>query len=150
MSADGEQPRGTGRAVMRWLPATFYVAAAIAHLAVPEKLMMIMPAWVPFPTQVIMLTGMFELAASAALLSRTPLRWWAGVTMALYALRAWPANFKHAVDGIEMPYIGKSWWYHGPRLAFQPMIIWWALYCAGVIDQPWRSGRTPAQETTAR
>eukprot|EP01035_Chromulina_nebulosa_P008054 gene8054-10896_t len=47
--------------------------------------------------------------------------------MALYALCVWPANFKHAIDGIQMPYIGNSWWYHGPRLAFQPVIIWWAL-----------------------
>jgi uncharacterized membrane protein len=137
--AGNKQPRGTGRAVMRWVLAAFYVAAGIAHLAVPEKLLLIMPGWVPFPTQVIMFTGVFELAASAALLTRTPLRWWAGVTMALYALCVWPANFKHAIDGIEMPYIGNSWWYHGPRLALQPVIIWWALYCGGVIDWPWRA-----------
>jgi len=23
-------------------------------------------------------------------------------------------------------------------LAFQPVIVWWALYSAGVIDWPWR------------
>ena len=117
--------------------AAFYAAAGVAHLWVPEKLLLITPAWVPYPTQVIMLTGVFELAASTALVTK-PLRWWAGVTMALYALCVWPANFKHALDGIEMPYIGSSWWYHGPRLAFQPVIIWWALYSAGVTDWPWR------------
>ena len=124
---------------MRWVLAAFYVAAGVAHLAFPDKLIMIMPSWVPFPAQVIMLTGVFELAASTALLTRTPLRWWAGVAMALYAVCVWPANFKHAIDGIEMPYIGNSWWYHGPRLAFQPVIVWWALYCADVIDWPWRT-----------
>ena len=122
---------------MRCVLAAFYVAAGVAHLWVPEKLLLITPAWVPYPTQVIMLTGVFELAASTALVTK-PLRWWAGVTMALYALCVWPANFKHALDGIEMPYIGSSWWYHGPRLAFQPVIIWWALYSAGVTDWPWR------------
>lgn len=123
---------------MRWIIAIFFIGAGIAHLAVPEKLLLITPAWVPFAPQLIFLTGIFELAASIALLTRTPLRWWAGVTMALYALCVWPANFKHAIDGIQMPYIGNSWWYHGPRLAFQPVIIWWALYSAGVIDWPWR------------
>jgi len=122
---------------MRCVLAAFYVAAGVAHLWVPEKLLLITPAWVPYPTQVIMLTGVFELAASTALVTK-PLRWWAGVTMALYAFCVWPANFKHALDGIEMPYIGSSWWYHGPRLAFQPVIIWWALYSAGVTDWPWR------------
>jgi len=134
---DNDGSRGYGRAVMRWVLAAFYVAAGIAHLWVPEKLLLITPAWVPFPVQIIMLTGLFELAASAALVTR-PLRWWAGGTLALYALCVWPANFKHALDGIEMPYIGSSWWYHGPRLAFQPVIIWWALYSAGVTDWPWR------------
>ena len=137
-SPDIDRPRGHGRAVLRWVLAAFYVAAGIAHLWVPEKLLPIVPTWVPFPTQVIILTGMFELAASAALLTK-PLRWWAGVALALYALSVWPANFKHAMDGIEMPLIGNSWWYHGPRLAFQPVIVWWALYGAGVIDWPWNN-----------
>jgi uncharacterized membrane protein len=75
--------------------------------------------------------------ASAALLTR-PLRRWAGITMAIYALGVWPANFKHALDGIDLRYVSSSWLYHGPRLALQPVIMWWALYCAGVIDWPWR------------
>ncbi|WP_299815591.1 hypothetical protein [Tardiphaga sp.] len=132
--------RGHRRAIMRWLLATFYVAAGIAHLLVPEKLLLIMPGWVPYPTQVIMLTGLFELVAATALVTK-PLRWWAGIALALYALCVWPANFKHALDGIDMPLIGHSWWYHVPRLAFQPVLIWWALYGAGVIDWPWRNDR---------
>lgn len=123
---------------MRWVLAAFYSAAGIAHLWVPETLLLITPAWVPFPREVILATGVFEIAASVALVSRSGLRWWAGLAMALYALCVWPANIKHALDGIEMPVIGNSWWYHGPRLAFQPVIIWWALFCAGVIDWPWR------------
>jgi uncharacterized membrane protein len=135
--AEIQPPRGHGRVAMRWVLAAFFIAAGLAHLWVPEKLLLIMPAWVPFPTQVILLTGMFELIASTALVTK-PLRWWAGVALALYALCVWPANFKHAIDGIEMPVIGNSWWYHGPRLALQPVIIWAALYASCVIDWPWR------------
>jgi hypothetical protein len=29
-----------------------------------------------------------------------------------------------------------SWWYHGPRLMFQPVLVWWALYCSEVINWP--------------
>ncbi len=133
-------PRYRYRAALRWVLAALYVAAGIAHLWVPEKLLLIMPSWVPFPTAVIMLTGVFELVASTALVTK-PLRWWAGVGLALYALCVWPANFKHAFDGIEMPYIGNSWWYHGPRLALQPVIIWWALYAGEVTDWPRRGAR---------
>jgi uncharacterized membrane protein len=138
-AASETTPHGHGRAVLRWVLAAFFVAAGIAHLAAPDKLLSITPSWVPFAPQVIFLTGMFELTASAALVTRSPLRWWAGVSLALYALCVWPANFKHALDGIAMPYIGTSWWYHGPRLAFQPVIIWAALYAAEVLDWPWRN-----------
>jgi uncharacterized membrane protein len=125
------------RAVMRWIIAAFYVAAGVAHLAVPEKLLSITPSWVPLAPQVIFLTGLFELAVSIALIT-TPFRFWAGILMAIYAICVWPANFKHAMSGVELPYITNSWLYHGPRLALQPVIVWWALYCAGVINWPWR------------
>ncbi len=123
------------RAAMRWAIAVFYVAAGIAHLIAPDKLLSITPGWVPFPMQVVLFTGVFEILASLALVTK-PLRWWAGVAMAIYALCVWPANFKHAMDAIDLPYVSSSWLYHGPRLAFQPVIIWWALYCAHVIDWP--------------
>ncbi len=125
------------RAVMRWALAAIYFAAGIGHLWIPEKFLEITPTWVPFAPQIIFITGLCELAGSVALVTK-PLRWWAGVALAAYAICVWPANFKHAIDGIELPYVGNSWLYHGPRLAFQPVLIWWALYSSKVIDWPWR------------
>ena len=133
------------RAIMRWTIAALYVAAAVAHFAAPDKLLSITPSWVPFAPQVIFLTGVFEVAVSVALITQ-PFRIWAGIAMAIYALCVWPANFKHAIDGIDLPYVSNSWFYHGPRLALQPVIIWWALYCAGVIDWPWQHGDAKARQ----
>lgn len=127
----------TARAIMRWVLALVYTTAGLGHLFLPEKLLSITPGWVPFSPQIIFLTGIFEIVASIALVTGA-FRWWAGVTMAIYALCVWPANFKHALSGVDIPYLANSWLYHGPRLAFQPVIIWWALYCAEVIDWPWR------------
>jgi uncharacterized membrane protein len=127
----------TGRAVMRWILAAFYAAAGIAHLRAPDLLLAITPSWVPFAPQVILVTGLCELAGAVALVTR-PLRWWAGMALAAYAICVWPANFKHAIDGVDLPHIANSWLYHGPRLAFQPVLVWWALYCAEIIDWPWR------------
>ena len=132
-----EPENDTGRAVMRWILAALYAAAGVAHLAVPDKLLAITPSWVPFPSQVIFITGVCEILGAIALVTR-PLRRWAGIAFAAYAICVWPANFKHAIDGIDLPYIASSWLYHGPRLAFQPVLVWWALYCSGVIDWPWR------------
>jgi uncharacterized membrane protein len=140
-------PFSIARAVMRWVLAAFFVAAGIAHLAVPQALVSITPDWVPFAPQVIFVTGLCEFAGAVALVTR-PLRQWAGIALAVYALSVWPANIKQAIDGIVIAHIPNSWWYHGPRLAFQPVIIWWALFCAGVIDWPWRRRRKPVRTAT--
>jgi uncharacterized membrane protein len=141
MPSDAPPDRSAlARAVMRWILAVVFVAAGIGHLFAPEPFLAITPSWVPFAPQVIFITGLCELAGAVALVTK-PLRWWAGVAFAAYALCVWPANFKHAIDGIALPHVTNSWLYHGPRLALQPVIIWWALYCADVIDWPWRRKR---------
>ena len=53
--------------------AAFYIAAGIAHLLVPDKLLAITPAWVPFATQLILITGVCEIAGAIALVTE-PLR----------------------------------------------------------------------------
>jgi len=118
--------------------AALYSAAGLMHLAGPGTLLLITPSWLPCARSVILLTAIYELCASVALITR-PLRWWAGISMAHYAICVWQANWKHPLDNIDLPCIANSWLYHGPRLARQPMIVWWALYCANAIDWPWRS-----------
>lgn len=125
---------------MRWVLAAFFAAAGAAHLAVPDKLLAMTPAWVPFASEVILLTGLLEFAAALALVTK-PLRWWAGIALALYSLCVWPANINHAFGGIDIAGLPNGWWYHGPRLAAQPLIIWACLYAASVIDWPFRRQR---------
>ncbi len=129
----------TVRAVLRWIMAAFFVLAGVLHLRAPDEMLMIMPSFVPYPREVIFLTGIFEFIAAAALLTNR-FRIRAGVALALYSLAVWPANIKHAFEGIHVAGIPDTWWYHGPRLIAQPLIIWWALYCSGTIDWPWRKG----------
>ena len=131
----GPPPFPRARAIMRWVIAAFFVAAGVAHLAVPQALLSITPDWVPFAPQVIFVTGLCEFAGAAALVTRR-FRYWAGIALAAYAICVWSANFKHAFDHVDIPHIWSSWWYHAPRLAFQPAIVWWALFSAGVIDWP--------------
>jgi uncharacterized membrane protein len=123
------------RQVMRWAMAAFYVLAGVGHLVLPEKFLAIVPDWIPFPDVVVIATGVCEIAGGIALIV-TRLRWLAGIMLALYAIGVFPANVKHAFEGIHLPPVPDSWWYHGPRLAFQPVLVWWALFCAGVIDWP--------------
>jgi uncharacterized membrane protein len=134
------------RAIMRWIIAAVFAAAGVAHLAVPDTLLSITPDWVPFAPQVILVTGALEIAGAVALVTR-PLRTWAALALAAYALCVWPANFKHAFAHVDIPHVASSWWYHGPRLALQPVIVWWSLFSGGVIDWPWsrRPSNPPPQ-----
>ena len=125
------------RTALRWTLATIYLVAGAGHLWVPEKFLLIVPAWVPAPETVMFITGWCEIAGAIALLT-TRWRRIAGVMFAIYATCVFPANIKHAVDGVAIWPIPDSWWYHAPRLAFQPVLVWWALFCSGVIDWPMR------------
>ena len=133
-----DRRHATLRRVMRNVIAVFYMSAGILHVARPEKFLPIVPAWVPLPRETVLLTGVCEIAGGVALLIG-PTMSAAGVMLALYAVCVYPANVKHAVEGIHLPPVPDSWWYHGPRLAFQPVLVWWALFCAGVIDWPFRA-----------
>ena len=123
------------RAVMRIVMAAFFASGFVLHLRAAEALVSITPDWVPFPRQVVFLTGLIELAAVAALLIPR-LRKVTGLSLALYIIAVWPANFKHAFEHIVTPPIPDSWWYHAPRLALQPVIAWWALFSTRAIDWP--------------
>nr|WP_245412054.1 DoxX family protein [Methylocella silvestris] len=113
--------------------AAFYFAAGALHLAHPERFLPIMPGSVPYPRAVVLATGVCEIAGALALMVPR-LRRLAGVMLALYAIAVFPANLKHAFAGVRVEGLPDSWIYHGPRLAMQPVLVWWALFCSGVID----------------
>ena len=125
-----------GRRIARWLLAAFYALAGVGHLLATDAMVRIVPRWVPWPREVVLATGLLELAGAAALLTRQ-WRLAAGWAFAAYALCVWPANVQHAIIDLGRG-TGLPWWYHYPRLALQPAIIWWALYASGATDWPWR------------
>ena len=127
----------TGRAITRWGLALFYAIAGILHLALPRPFLSITPAWVMMPGFVVALTGIAELAGSAALLQpwSAGLRRAAGWGLALYALCVWPANFNHMALDLARPDGGLGLAYHVPRLAAQPLLIWLALWTGGVLGR---------------
>jgi uncharacterized membrane protein len=125
------------RTLMRWILAAFYAAAGRVHLNAPDAFLPIVPDWVPFPRDVVLLTGVCELAGAAGLMTAR-LRKAAGVMLGLYAICVFPANLKHAFYEVQVPGLPTTWWYHAPRLAMQPVLVWWALFCSGAIAWPGR------------
>jgi uncharacterized membrane protein len=125
------------RKIIRILLAIFYLIAGVSHLKSPGGFIAITPSWVPYAPEVVMLTGVAEIAGSIGLIIPR-VRYAAGIGLALYALCVWPANINHAVNDIAIGGRHLSWWYHGPRLVFQPVFIWLALWVGCVTDWPFR------------
>jgi len=125
------------RPIARWVLIAAFLAAGVLHVVAPGPFLDITPAWVPFAPVVIALTGLAELAGAVGLMIPR-LRRAAGMGLALYAACVFPANIQHAISdlGLAEPVLG--WAYHGPRLLFQPVIVWWALWVGEVIDWPFR------------
>lgn len=123
------------RVAARWVLAIVYVVAGMFHLYTPETFVAIMPGWVPFAHQVVIGTGLCEIAGGIAVPIRA-LRRAAGIALALYAVCVLPANIKHAVDSLAGGPAALGWWYHAPRLAIQPVLVWWALYAGDVVRWP--------------
>jgi uncharacterized membrane protein len=134
------------RNVMRWMMSGFFVIAGVLHLHSPDAFLPIVPSWVPAARDVVLITGGCEIVGAIALLTRR-LRKFAGIMLAAYAVCVFPANIKHAFYGVQLAGLPSSWWYHAPRLALQPVIVWWALFCSGSLDWPLRGdARLPMRQ----
>ena len=120
---------------MRLLLAVFYLFAGILHLVAPAGFVRIIPIFFRWPEFIVLITGLCEIGGAVGLMAPA-LRRAAGIGLAAYAICVYPANINHAVNLISVGGLPTSWWYHAPRLAFQPVLVWWALYCSGVTTWP--------------
>ncbi len=129
------------RTALRFILAAIYFIAGVAHIRSPAGFIQITPDWVPAPHVVILATGLYEIVGAIALAFVPRLRRAAGVALAAYAVCVFPANINHAINDIAIGGVQLSWWYHGPRLLFQPVAVWWALWVGGVTDWPFGAKR---------
>ena len=114
--------------------AAIFVPFGVLHVVAPDRFLPIMPPRVPYPRQVVVATGVAEILGGLGLLI-TSTRRAAGIGLALYAIGVYPANVYHALARKKVPPLPDSWWYHGPRLAFQPVFVWWALFAGGLLHR---------------
>lgn len=133
-------PRASlGRTILRWVLVAFYALAGWLHLRSAHSFEQIVPPWVPLPHAVVLATGVAELFGAAGLML-PPLRRAAGWGLAAYALCVWPANFYHAFAHVAIDGVMLGWGYHGPRLLFQPVLIWAALFAGEATLWPFATG----------
>lgn len=129
------------RAFLRYVLALIYAIAGVAHIRAPAGFMQITPGWVPAPDAVVFATGVCEIVGAIVLAFVPRYRQAAGIALAAYAVCVSPANINHALNDIAVGGVDMSWWYHGPRLLFQPVAVWWALWVGDVTNWPFGARR---------
>lgn len=104
-----------------------YCVAGVLHIAFPAPFLSIAPNWVPDAPDVILLTGLCEIAGAIGLLVPGT-RIYAGMAFAIYAVLVFPANLKHAADSLTAETVSSwQWAYHVIRLPMQPLLVWLAI-----------------------
>ena len=128
------------RTVLRLVLALLYAIAGVLHLVAPRPFLAIMPSGLPFPTEIVFLTGIAEILGAAALAQGwlASLRKAGAIGLALYAVCVFPANINHFAIDMARPDQGLGLAYHVPRMIAQSIIVWWALWAGGVTEWPLR------------
>ena len=102
--------------------AALFVASGVLHLVNPSAFLWLMPPWLPLKTELIVISGVMELASAFGLIFK--LRW-APLLTVITLLAVWPANWWFAIDSLSSnPDIALIAWL---RLPLQLPLIYWAL-----------------------
>lgn len=112
----------------RLLPplSAFFVGMGILHFVAPAPFEAIMPPYVPFPHEMVLISGVFELGLGLAVLPERSRRW-AGYGLVLLLLAVFPANIHMALHEVPIESPPPRWlvW---ARLPLQGVMIAWALW----------------------
>ena len=118
------------RAVLRWVLAAFMLVAGVGHLVATDSFLGQVPTWLPQRTPIVWVSGVVEIGFALALVLLPTRRRQVGWALAAFFVLIFPGNLYQAIAGtgafgLETP--AARW----ARLAFQPVLIVWALWATG-------------------
>lgn len=109
----------------RILVVVWFIVGGIGHFVLTDMFTSVVPGYVPFPREVVYLTGVCEIAGALALLYK-PLRHIAGWCLIALAICVTPVHIHMLIDAKNPSALALTilW----ARLLFQPVFIWiiWA------------------------
>jgi uncharacterized membrane protein len=115
----------TRRTRLRYVLAVAMVAVGIVHFVLPGWFVAIVPAALPAPLALVLVSGVFEILGGVGLLvPRT--RRAASIGLVLLYVAVFPANINMIVDARASH--GVAPWLLWARLPLQAVFIAWALY----------------------
>jgi len=134
------------RLVARLLLALALLVAGVGHLVNVEEFLGQVPTFLPLREEIVVVSGLVELALAAALvITRGQRLAVVGAVVALFFVAVFPGNIWQAVNGSTSFGLDTATG-RIVRLFFQPLLVLWALWCTGAWAT-WRAHRE--QRTTS-
>ena len=113
--------------VLRVVLAIAMIAVGVMHFVRPEPFIKIVPAFLPSPRALVLISGVFEVLGGAGLLLERTRRFASLGLVALY-VAVFPANINMAIHQINIGDSPMPTWAPWVRLPFQVLFIAWAYW----------------------
>lgn len=130
MDLDPAPPTSRLQDLARWLLGAFLVAAGIAHVLVVDEFLAQVPPFLPAREAIVYASGAVEVALGLALLVLPRHRAVLGLAAAALFVAVFPGNVSQAITGADGFGLDTDAARYG-RLAFQPLLVAWALWSSG-------------------
>ena len=111
--------------ILRGVLAFTLASIGVLHFVVPEPFMLLMPDYLPWHRELVLISGLFEILGAIGVLIPTT-RAAAGWGLIALMVCVFPANLWQATEGIDLPGLAIPAWTRWFRLALQPVLIYWA------------------------
>ena len=122
-----------GRNLGRILLAAFMIYAGTGHFTNTTSFLAQVPTFLPSKELVVYLSGIGEISIGAALLVLRKFRVQVGIILALFFIAIFPGNISQFLN--HTPAFGLDTdLARGIRLLFQPILIFWALWCTNALS----------------
>ncbi len=118
-----------------WAMGIMFFFTGFMHFIKPEPFVLMVPSYIPWPDEMVALSGVAELIIGLGLMIARYRRIAAYAAIALL-IAVLPANIYAAQSGVEIPDYPSESWYRWFRVALQPLLIAWALMIAQKKDRP--------------
>jgi uncharacterized membrane protein len=120
--------------LFRVILAIAIIFVGVSHFIIPAPFVKIMPPQLPYPLELVYISGFFEILGGIGLLVPPVSQAAAWGLIALF-IAVFPANINMAVNHIKLDHIPDSPWLHAIRLPFQAVLIAWAWWYTKPSDR---------------
>lgn len=111
--------------VLKWVLAAAMIFAGVMHFKAPKGFERIVPAWLPNPKALVLVSGVFEVLGGVGLLIPPTQSFAAWGLVALF-IAVFPANVNMAIKRLPLGRTVMPGWALWARLPLQFVLIAWA------------------------